>query len=216
MSIDHPFRYLCATESRALTLEATIESMKNIVLFGPPGAGKGTQAQILKEQFDLVHISTGDVFRKNIKEATPLGALAKSYMDQGHLVPDQVTIDMLAAEVEARPDAQGFIFDGFPRTEAQALALEELMTKKQTQINAMIALEVEDELLVKRLLARGKESGRADDANETVIRERIAEYYRKTDILKRFYKGQDKYHGVDGVGAIEEITHRLSQVFSTL
>jgi len=190
--------------------------MKNIVLFGPPGAGKGTQAQILKEQFNLVHISTGDVFRKNIKEQTPLGALAKSYMDQGHLVPDQVTIDMLAAEVEACPDARGFIFDGFPRTEAQAEALEALMTKMQSQINAMVALEVEDELLVQRLLSRGKESGRADDANETVIRERIAEYYRKTDILKRFYKGQNKYHGVNGVGAIDEIKERLTQVFNVL
>jgi adenylate kinase len=137
-------------------------------------------------------------------------------MDQGHLVPDQVTIDMLAAEVKARPDAQGFIFDGFPRTEAQAQALEDLMAGMKTQINAMVALEVEDELLVERLLARGKESGRADDANETVIRERIAEYYRKTDILKRFYKGQNKYHGVNGVGAIDEITLRLTKVFNRL
>lgn len=216
LSFDHPFRYLCPIKLRAMALKTLIKGMKNIVLFGPPGAGKGTQAQILKEQFDLVHISTGDVFRKNIKDQTPLGALAKSYMDQGHLVPDQVTIDMLAAEVEARPEAKGFIFDGFPRTEAQALALEELMAEKQTQINAMVALEVADELLVQRLLARGKESGRADDANESVIRERIAEYYRKTDILKRFYKGQDKYYGVDGVGAIDEITQRLSQVFNIL
>ena len=200
---ERPFRYLCPIKSRASPLFQLFNIMKNIVLFGPPGAGKGTQAQILKEQFDLVHISTGDVFRKNIKEQTPLGALAKSYMDQGHLVPDEVTINMLAAEVEARPEAQGFIFDGFPRTEAQAEALEALMADKQTQINAMVALEVEDELLVTRLLSRGKESGRADDANETVIRERIAEYYRKTDILKRFYKGQNKYHGVNGVGAIE-------------
>jgi len=201
---------------KGLAFISIIHYMKNIVLFGPPGAGKGTQAQILKEQFGLVHISTGDVFRKNIKEQTPLGALAKSYMDQGHLVPDEVTIDMLAAEVEARPEAQGFIFDGFPRTEAQAQALETLMAKKQTQINAMVALEVDDELLVGRLLSRGKESGRADDANETVIRERIAEYYRKTDILKRFYKAQNKYHGVNGVGAIEEITERLTQVFNLL
>jgi len=190
--------------------------MKNIVLFGPPGAGKGTQAQILKDEFNLVHISTGDVFRKNIKDQTPLGAMAKSYMDQGHLVPDEVTINMLAAEVEARPDAQGFIFDGFPRTEAQAQALEALMADKKTQINAMVALEVADELLVERLLERGKASGRADDANETVIRERIVEYYRKTDVLKRFYQAQDKYHGVDGVGAIDQITQRLVQVLNTL
>lgn len=190
--------------------------MKNIVLFGPPGAGKGTQAEILKEKYELVHISTGDVFRFNIKNATELGNLAKSYMDKGHLVPDEVTINMLKAEVEKRPDANGFIFDGFPRTEAQALALSELMEEKGTQINGMVALEVDDEILVGRLLERGKLSGRADDANEEVIRERIAEYYRKTDILKSYYQKQDQYHGVDGVGSIEDITQRLCEVFDRL
>lgn len=190
--------------------------MKNIVLFGPPGAGKGTQAEILKEKYKLVHISTGDVFRYNIKNATELGTLAKSYMDKGHLVPDEVTIDMLNAEVEQRPDANGFIFDGFPRTEAQAEALSQLMEKKNSQINAMVALEVSDETLVGRLLERGKESGRPDDANEAVIRERIAEYYRKTDILKSYYQKQDKYFGVDGVGSIQEITERLSAVIDYL
>lgn len=190
--------------------------MKNIVLFGPPGAGKGTQAAVLKEHYQLVHISTGDVFRYNIKNETELGTLAKSYMDKGHLVPDEVTIDMLNAEVEKNPDANGFIFDGFPRTEAQAIALGKLMDSKESQINAMVALEVDDEILVGRLLERGKTSGRADDADETVIRERIAEYYRKTDILKAYYQEQDKYVGVDGVGSIEEITERLSAVFDTL
>lgn len=193
-----------------------IKRMKNIVLFGPPGAGKGTQAEVLKEKYQLVHISTGDVFRYNIKNETELGALAKSYMDKGHLVPDEVTINMLNAEVEKNPEANGFIFDGFPRTEAQAEALSKLMDDKGSQINAMVALEVDDEVLVGRLLERGKSSGRADDANEEVIRERIAEYYRKTDILKSYYQAQDKYHGVDGVGSIEEITERLSEVFDKL
>lgn len=192
------------------------KQMKNIVLFGPPGAGKGTQAAFLKEKYQLVHISTGDVFRYNIKNNTELGALAKSYMDKGHLVPDEVTINMLNAEVEKNSDANGFIFDGFPRTEAQAEALAELMETKNSQINAMVALEVNDEVLVGRLLERGKVSGRTDDANEEVIRERIAEYYRKTDILKSFYQKQDKYYGVDGVGSIEEITVRLSAVIDKL
>lgn len=190
--------------------------MTNIVLFGPPGAGKGTQAEVLKEKYKLVHISTGDVFRYNIKNKTELGTLAKSYMDKGHLVPDTVTIDMLQAEVKKNSDANGFIFDGFPRTEAQAEALSNLMEQMDSQINAMVALEVEDEVLVKRLLERGKSSGRADDANENVIRERIAEYYRKTDILKAYYQKQDKYYGVNGVGSIDEITQRLSEVLDTL
>jgi adenylate kinase len=191
-------------------------NMKNIVLFGPPGAGKGTQAEVLKEKYKLIHISTGDVFRYNIKNATALGMSAKSYMDKGHLVPDEVTINMLNAEVDKNADANGFIFDGFPRTAAQAEALAQLMVDKKSQINAMVALEVDDEVLVGRLLERGKSSGRADDANEDVIRERIAEYYRKTDILKNYYQAEDKYFGVDGVGSIEEITVRLSAVIDKL
>lgn len=191
-------------------------AMKNIVLFGPPGAGKGTQAEVLKQKYELVHISTGDVFRYNIKNATELGTLAKSYMDKGHLVPDEVTIDMLNAEVEKNADANGFIFDGFPRTPAQADALDKLMVDKKSQINAMVALEVDDEVLVKRLLERGKTSGRADDADEGVIRNRIKVYYTETAILKEFYLAQDKYFGVDGVGSIEAITERLSKVFDKL
>ncbi|MDC8005612.1 adenylate kinase [Aureisphaera galaxeae] len=190
--------------------------MKNIVLFGPPGAGKGTQAEVLKEKYQLVHLSTGDMFRYNIKNATELGVLAKSYMDKGHLVPDEVTIKMLNAEVEKNAGANGFIFDGFPRTEAQAASLAELMDSKDSQINAMVALEVDDEILVERLLKRGETSGRSDDADEGVIRNRIKVYYDETAILKDFYQAQDKYHGVDGVGTIEEITERLSAVIDTL
>ena len=198
-----------------LILQKT-KKMTNIVLFGPPGAGKGTQAEVLKVKYQLVHISTGDVFRYNIKNQTELGTLAKSYMDKGHLVPDDVTIKMLNAEVEKNPEANGFVFDGFPRTAAQAEALAILMEEKSSQINAMVALEVDDEVLVGRLLERGKTSGRADDADESIIRERVAEYYRKTDILKDFYKSQDRYFGVNGVGTIQEITARLSEVFDRL
>ncbi len=194
----------------------TTQHMTNLVLFGPPGAGKGTQANFLKEKYDLVHISTGDVFRYNIKNETALGMLAKSFMDKGELVPDQVTIDMLNKEVEKNAGANGFIFDGFPRTDAQAKALDQLMESKDSQINAMVALEVDDEVLVKRLLERGKTSGRPDDADENIIRNRIKEYYSKTAILKDYYAAQDKYYGVDGVGSIEDITVRLSKVIDTL
>ncbi|APX99395.1 adenylate kinase [Lacinutrix venerupis] len=192
------------------------QHMTNLVLFGPPGAGKGTQANFLKEKYNLVHISTGDVFRFNIKNETALGTLAKSFMDKGELVPDQVTIDMLNAEVEKNAGANGFIFDGFPRTNAQAEALDKLMESKDSQINAMIALEVEDEVLVERLLERGKSSGRKDDANETVIRNRIKEYYKKTAILKDYYTAQDKYFGVDGFGDIKDITKRLCNTIDAL
>lgn len=190
--------------------------MTNIILFGTPGAGKGTQAEVLKNKYHLVHISTGDVFRYNIKNETELGKLAKSFIDKGKLVPDEITIDMLSQEVDKNPDAKGFIFDGFPRTEAQAEALGHLMEDKESQIDAMVALEVDDEILVERLLNRGKTSGRTDDADENIIRNRIKVYYNETAILKDYYARQNKYFGVDGVGTIEEITDRLSQVIDKL
>ncbi len=190
--------------------------MINIVLFGSPGAGKGTQAKRLVTKYDLVHISTGDVFRYNIKNETPLGQKAKSFIDKGQLVPDSVTINMLASEVEKNPNATGFIFDGFPRTTAQAQALDELLQEKKSQVNAMLALEVEDEILVERLLERGKTSGRKDDADESIIRERIKVYYEQTDIVKTYYQKDNKFYKVDGEGSIDEITERLSQVIDNL
>lgn len=190
--------------------------MKNIVLFGPPGAGKGTQATFLKEMYNLLHISTGDVFRFNIKNQTDLGLLAKKYMDEGNLVPDEVTINMLKAEVDKNTDANGFIFDGFPRTESQATALDKFLAEKGEQINGMVALEVPEDLLVARLLERGKTSGRPDDTDEVKIRNRFNEYNTKTAVLKDYFEAQEKYYGINGVGSIENITQRIAKVFNTL
>ena len=190
--------------------------MKNIVLFGPPGAGKGTQAELLKGKYNLVHISTGDVFRFNIKNETDLGILAKTFMDKGDLVPDEVTINMLEAEVDKNANAQGFIFDGFPRTQSQAEALDDFLSKKGETIKGMVALEVPEDLLVERLLERGKTSGRADDTDEKKIRNRFNEYNTKTAVLKDYYAAKGNYFGVNGVGSIEEITERLAKVFDTL
>ena len=190
--------------------------MINLVLFGKPGAGKGTQAAFLKTTFNLVHISTGDLFRYNIKNETKLGKLAQSYMDNGDLVPDQVTIDMLEAEVDQSPEAEGFIFDGFPRTEAQAAALDTFLKTKSMHINATIALEADDDILVQRLLERGQTSGRTDDQDESKIRNRFDEYNQKTAPLRTYYNGQNKFHSVNGIGAIEEITARLTALIESL
>ena len=184
--------------------------MINIVLFGPPGSGKGTQAQNLIQKFNLKQISTGDLFSHNIKNETELGKLAKSYMDKGELVPDQVTIDMLTDELKKPTDAQGFIFDGFPRTAFQTEALEDIVKDVlNDQIDICLSLVVEDEILVKRLLERGKTSGRSDDADENIIRNRIKEYYTKTAEVAELYKKQGKYVEVNGVGEIAEIAEKL-------
>ena len=184
--------------------------MINIVLFVPPGSGKGTQAQNLISKFNLKQISTGDLFRFNIKNETELGKLAKSYMDKGELVPDQVTIDMLIEELRKPTETQGFIFDGFPRTAFQTEALEDIIKDVlNSQIDICLSLVVEDEILVKRLLERGKTSGRTDDSNEDIIKNRIKEYYAKTAEVAELYKKQGKYVEINGVGEIAEIAEKL-------
>lgn len=186
--------------------------MLNIVLFGPPGAGKGTQSANLIERYDLVHLSTGDIFRYNMKNDTELGQLAKSYIEKGELVPDNVTIQMLESEVNKHPEAKGFIFDGFPRTTAQAEALDAFLTGRDTGITWMLALEVEEQELRQRLLKRAETSGRADDADPEVIQNRIDVYNRETAPVADYYRSQDKYMGINGIGTIEEITERLCKV----
>ncbi|VDG82466.1 adenylate kinase [Capnocytophaga ochracea] len=190
--------------------------MTNLVLFGKPGAGKGTQAAFLKDKYNLVHISTGDIFRHNIKNETKLGKLAQSYMDKGDLVPDEVTIQMLQEEVEKNPNAEGFIFDGFPRTIAQAEALDAFLESKGMRIHGTLALEADDEVLIKRLVERGKVSGRTDDQDEEKIRNRFTEYNEKTAPLITFYQTQGKYHTINGIGTIEEITTRLSETIDKI
>jgi adenylate kinase len=190
--------------------------MINIVLFGKPGAGKGTQAEFLKEKYNLTHLSTGDIFRFNIKNETELGQLAKTYMDKGDLVPDEVTIKMLQSEVDKNQDSAGFLFDGFPRTIAQAQALDAFLDTKNEEITATVALEADDEILVARLLERGKTSGRIDDQDEEKIRNRYQEYNEKTAPLMAYYSNQNKFYQVNGIGSIADITARLSTVIESL
>jgi adenylate kinase len=186
--------------------------MLNIVLFGPPGAGKGTQSEKLLARYGLVHLSTGDILRSEVANKTTLGLEARKLMDQGMLVPDEVVIGMIESRIEQHKDGKGFIFDGFPRTTAQAEALDALLKRHGTSITCMLALEVPDEELIRRLLNRGKESGRPDDQDEQVISKRIVEYNAKTAPLKQYYSNQQKFHGVHGVGTIDEIFQSLASV----
>jgi adenylate kinase len=182
--------------------------MLNIVLFGPPGAGKGTQSQKLIDTYQLIHLSTGDLLRSQIAAGTQLGLQAKTLMDQGLLVPDEVVIGMIDSQLKENRAAPGFIFDGFPRTVPQAVGLDNLMTQNDTAITCMIALEVNEEELTKRLLLRGQTSGRPDDQNETLVRKRVQEYNNKTAPVADYYAGQGKFHAINGIGEIEEIfTH---------
>ena len=190
--------------------------MLNLVLFGPPGAGKGTQSNLLIEKYNLVHLSTGDLLRGEIAAGSELGMKAKTLMDKGDLVPDEVVIGMISSKLDNNPTANGLIFDGFPRTVAQATALDNLLVKKETTIAAMLSLKVEDDELIKRLLERGKNSGRADDQNEEIIANRINEYNNKTAPLKDFYSAQNKLTEIEGIGTIEEIANRLNTVIDTL
>ena len=183
--------------------------MINLILFGKPGSGKGTQAEFVRKNYNLVHISTGDVFRTNIAQNTDLGILAKSYMNNGDLVPDDVTIKMLEGEVSKNMDSNGFIFDGFPRTIKQAEILDKFLSNQSLQISMTIALDVQDEILIKRLLERGKQSGRTDDQDILKIQNRFQEYNKKTSKLIDFYKAQNKFFSIDGSGTINEITNRL-------
>lgn len=181
----------------------------NIVLFGPPGAGKGTQSENLINKYGLVHLSTGDILRSEIARETELGLKAKEVMSRGELVSDAIVIDMIEAMLDANANAKGFIFDGFPRTQAQAVALDDLLQKKGTGIAGMLALEVDNEELVKRLLQRGQNSGREDDRNEDIIRNRINEYTTKTLPLKNYYNEQGKFHSINGIGTVDEIFKAL-------
>lgn len=189
--------------------------MLNIVLFGPPGAGKGTQSEKIIDKYKLKHLSTGDILRAAIQNRTPIGLEAKSFMDKGELVPDDVVINLIGLELDSNRDVPGFIFDGFPRTTIQAQKLDEMLQKKNMAITLMMALEVEHDELVKRLLNRGNISGRSDDQNPEVIGNRISVYNQYTRIVAEYYKQQGKYKGINGMGTIDDIFNRICQAIGS-
>jgi adenylate kinase len=191
-------------------------SKTNLILFGPPGSGKGTQAAKLVEKYNLLHISTGDLFRYEIGNKTPLGLKAKAFIDAGDLVPDEVTIGMLKNKVNANPDVKGYIFDGFPRTTPQAEALDAFLAESNQEVSKLIALDVQDEEIVKRLLERGKTSNRPDDQDENIIRNRIAVYQKETAVVYGHYDKSQKAETLNGLGSIEEIFGRLSTAIDSI
>jgi len=185
--------------------------MFNVILFGPPGSGKGTQSEKLVERYGLMHLSTGNLLRQEIAEKTPLGIEAKSFIDKGQLVPDEVVIGMVDSYYDLHKDARGFLFDGFPRTVAQAKALDKLLDLKKTNIATVLALEVGEEELVKRLLNRGKTSGRSDDTDESVIKKRFLVYTNETSLVADYYKKVRKFKAIHGEGSVDEINAALRQ-----
>lgn len=190
--------------------------MLNLILFGPPGSGKGTQAEKLIDKYNLFHISTGDMFRYELSNNTELGQLARSYMDKGQLVPDSVTISMLKKRVEDNPHVKGFIFDGFPRTTPQAEALDALLAEKGESISALIELSVDEDEIVKRILLRGQSSGRADDNDESIIRKRITVYRSETTPVADYYGQFGKSHKIKGIGSINDIFSNLCATIDSL
>jgi adenylate kinase len=190
--------------------------MLNLVLFGPPGAGKGTQADFLIEKFKLIHLSTGDLLRSQIAEETELGLEAKRYIDKGFLAPDSIVIGMIKSKLQENKKAYGYIFDGFPRTVAQAKALDELLNENGTPVSGMLCLQVDKDELINRLINRGKTSGRPDDQDVSIIENRITIYHEKTEPLRDFYKAQNKYHKVDGTGQVDEIAQRVINTVTSL
>ncbi len=184
--------------------------MFNLILFGPPGSGKGTQSEKIIEKYGLIHLSTGDLLRSQIAKQTPLGLEAKKLMDKGQLVPDEVVVGMISSALDANPNGNGFLFDGFPRTASQAESLDKLLSLKGTPISVMLALDVSEEELIKRILKRGENSGRSDDTDETIIAARVAEYKNKTEAVADYYRQSDKVVMIPGEGSIDDIFNRLS------